>query len=80
MFHISGIYRYCRSEEESNLCLNLCNPILVKGRKAKNIDVSRGFSQDLDLFNLDQKLAFVSGITKYFMYLCSVHHMVHAWL
>lgn len=66
---------------ESNLCLNLCNPFLSqRGEKKKSIDVSRGFSQDLYLFNLDQKLAFVSGIIKYLMHLCTGHHMVCAQL
>lgn len=36
------------------------------------------FSGDLYLFNLDQNLAFVSGVMKHFIHLCSRHHMVRA--
>lgn len=71
IFHISGAQK-----QNLILRLNLCNSILAKGEK--NIDVSTGFSGDLHLFNLDQNLAFVSGIIKYFICLCTRHHMVRA--
>lgn len=44
----------------------------------KTTDVSTVFSGDLYLFNLDANSAFVSGVIKHLIHLCSRHHMVHA--